>query len=153
MSTGDGAERGGPRFQITEEDVRRPDIVELIRTHLAFAAEVTPEGHVHALDVDGLARSGARFYSARRDGALMGIGAMKLVAGDPLHVEVKSMHTARAARGLGVGQALLDALLAEARASGAQRVRRGAGTQGAFAPARGRDGRSRSTRTTRSASA
>ena len=50
--------------------------------------------------------------------------------------EIKSMHTAEAARGRGVGRAMLAHLLAVARARGFRRVKLETGTTAAFAPAR-----------------
>ena len=90
---------------------------------------------VHALDVDGLVSPDVSFFSARDSGGLLlGIGALRWLGDD--HVEVKSMHTARSSRGQGVARALLDHLLAEARACGRLRVSLETGTQDAFAPAR-----------------
>lgn len=39
---------------IAEDDPRSEDVQALLQRHLAFAHEVTPPGHVHALDIDDL---------------------------------------------------------------------------------------------------
>ena len=119
---------------IAEDDPLRPDVTALLERHLAFAHEVTPEGHVHALDVHRLLDPSVTFFSARRDGALLGVGALREL--DPSHGEVKSMHTAPAARRQGVGRAMVEHLLAVARARGYDRVSLETGTMDAFAPAR-----------------
>ena len=80
-------------------------------------------------------RPGRRKPSARRsDGALLGVGALRDL-GDG-HFEIKSMHTAAAHRGNGVGNAILEHLITTARARGGNRVSLETGTMDAFAPAR-----------------
>jgi putative acetyltransferase len=74
------------------------------------------------------------FFGARRDGVLVGVGALKQL--DPTHGEVKSMHTAAAARGRGTGLAIVRHLLDLAKARGYRRVSLETGTMDAFAPAR-----------------
>jgi putative acetyltransferase len=55
---------------------------------------------------------------------------------DAEHAEIKSMHTAEAARGSGIGRALVDHLLAVARELGYRRVSLETGAGPAFAGAR-----------------
>lgn len=106
----------------------------LVATHLAFSREVTPVGHVHALEIDGLSDLAVTFYSARRDGVLVGIGALKEL--DPSHGELKSMHTVSSVRGQGIGRAMLEHLLAVAAGRNYERVMLETGTMESFAPAR-----------------
>jgi putative acetyltransferase len=117
------------------DDPRADDVRALLEAHLEFARAVTPAEHVHALDVDGLLDPTVTFFSARRDGALVGVGALKAL--DDAHAELKSMHTVEAARNKGVGRAMVECLLAVATARGYQRVSLETGTMDAFAPARG----------------
>jgi putative acetyltransferase len=124
----------GVRFVIAEDDPRRPDVTSLLERHLAFAHEVTPRGHVHALEVQRLLDPPVTFFSARRDGELLGVGALREL--DPAHGEVKSMHTAPGARRQGVGRAIVEHLLGVARARAYERVSLETGTMDAFAPAR-----------------
>jgi len=84
--------------------------------------------------VDGLIDPAVTFYSLRADGELLGIGAIKQL--DLEHGEIKSMHTAQAARGRGVGRAVLGHLLDVARSRGYRRVSLETGTMAEFAPAR-----------------
>jgi len=74
------------------------------------------------------------FFALRRDGELLGVGALKEL--DPTHAEIKSMHTAEAARGTGVGRAMVEHLLATASARGYRRVSLETGSMDAFLPAR-----------------
>ena len=119
---------------IAVDDPRIDDVRTLLDRHLAFAREVTPPDHVHAMEVDDLLGPGVTFFSARRDGALLGVGALKRL--DEAHAELKSMHTSEAARGQGVGRAMVDHLLAVATEGRYQRVSLETGTMDAFAPAR-----------------
>ena len=129
--------RFGPRdpaYTVGTDDPRTPDVIELLTAHLRFAHEVTPPGHVHALDVDALVDPAITFCSARGDGgALLGVGALRRMTA--VHVELKSMHTTAARRGAGTGRAILDHLLAEAAAVGARQVSLETGTGEAFVPA------------------
>ena len=89
---------------------------------------------MHALDVDGLLDPAVTFFSFRRDGELLGVGALKQL--DRHHAELKSMHTTQAARGRGVGRAILGHLIGVARERGCRRVSLETGSMDAFAPAR-----------------
>ncbi|MBV8395719.1 MAG: GNAT family N-acetyltransferase [Actinobacteria bacterium] len=116
------------------EDPRTPDVLALLARHLEFCNTHSPPEDVHALDVEGLLDPAVTFFALRRDGALAGVGALKEL--DARHAEIKSMHTAEAARGTGVGSALVAHLLATARARGYARVSLETGSMDAFAPAR-----------------
>jgi len=119
---------------VAPDDPARDDIVELLGRHLAFAHDHSPPEDVHALDLDGLRSPEVTFYSARRDGALLGVGALKQL--DPEHGELKSMHTLAEARGQGVGRAVLDHVVAEARLRGYRQLSLETGSMDAFVPAR-----------------
>ena len=106
----------------------------LLERHLAFAHEVTPAGHVHALDVERLVDPSVTFFGARHDGVLVGVGALRRL--DDSHAELKSMHTSEAARGQGVGRAMVAHILEFAARSNYERVSLETGTMEAFAPAR-----------------
>jgi putative acetyltransferase len=119
---------------VAVDDPTRDDVRALLEQHLAFAREVTPPEDVHALEVADLLDPTITFFSVRSKGELLGVGALKQLDRD--HAEVKSMHTAPAARGRGVASALLDHLLAVAAARGVRRVSLETGSGEAFAPAR-----------------
>jgi putative acetyltransferase len=119
---------------IAPDDPRAPDVRELLEKHLAFMHEMSPPEHVHALDVDRLVDPAVTFFSARKKGILLGVGALNHL--DATHVEIKSMHTALAARRQGVARAMLDHLLAIAVSAGFERVSLETGTMEGFAAAR-----------------
>jgi putative acetyltransferase len=119
---------------ISIDDPRADDVRELLERHLAFANEHSPPEDVHALDIDGLLDPAVSFFSFRLNAQLLGVGALKRL--DRHHAELKSMHTAEAARRRGIGQAMVDHLIGVARDRGFRRVSLETGTMHAFAPAR-----------------
>lgn len=116
------------------EDPRREDVVALLTRHLAFARSQSPPEDAHALDVDGLAAPDVDFFTLRDDRGLLAVGALRRL--DDEHGEVKSMHTAEAHRGEGLGGRMLAHLLDHARALGLTRVSLETGSMEIFAPAR-----------------
>ncbi len=120
--------------EISVDDPQAEDVRELLARHLQFARSVTPPEGVFALDVSGLLDPAVTFFSYRRGGKLLAVGALKQL--DAGHGELKSMHTAVAARGQGIGQAMVDHLVSVARARGYRRVSLETGSMTAFAPAR-----------------
>jgi putative acetyltransferase len=119
---------------ISADSPLAPDVRELLDRHLAFTTATSPPEHMHAMNADALLDPAVSFFSYRRDGVLLGVGALKRL--DDAHAEVKSMHTAQAARGTGIGRAMLEHLLAVARQHGFRRVSLETGTMAEFAPAR-----------------
>lgn len=120
--------------QIAVDDPRKPDVRALLERHLEFALSQTPPEHGFALDLGGLLDPTVTVFSVWAYGSLLGIGAIKCLGPD--HAEIKSMHTAEAARGRGIGRAMLARLLGVAQARGFRRVSLETGTTAAFAPAR-----------------
>ncbi|MGH7686135.1 MAG: GNAT family N-acetyltransferase [Candidatus Dormibacteria bacterium] len=107
---------------------------ELLDRHRAFAFASSPREHVHALDVAGLVQPGVTFFSARDgEGRVLGIGALKALATDG--GEIKSMHTAEAARRAGVGGAMLAHIVGAACGRGYSRLSLETGTGELFAAA------------------
>lgn len=132
--------RGSHRFLsvneicIAVDDPRAADVRALLEGHLAFADAHSPPEDVHALDVERLADPAISFFSARRNGLLLGVGALKRL--DDEHAELKSMHTVSQFRGQGIGSAMLAHLLLLAHERGYRRVSLETGSMAAFAPAR-----------------
>ena len=122
------------RFEVQPDDPAAPDVHALLDAHLAFARRHSPPEDVHALDDAGRSAVGISYFTIRENGALLGVGALKLV--DATHAEIKSMHTAEPARGRGVAHAMVEHLIATARARGCTRVSLETGTMAAFEPAR-----------------
>ena len=120
-------------MDIREGGLSDPRVIELLRVHLHHARAETGPGSAHALDISGLQASGVRFWGLWEGETLLGVGALKdLGAG---HGEVKSMHTAQAARRRGIGGAMLRHLIDTARASGWTRLSLETGSWAYFEPA------------------
>lgn len=110
------------------------DVIDLLTAHLTFARATSPACHVHALDLDGLRDPSITLFTARGDGELLGVAALREI--EPDHGELKSMHTRAGRRGNGVGRTLFDHVVGVARQRGYGRVSLETGTQDEFAPAR-----------------
>ncbi len=85
----------------------------------SLAALYPPESN-HGLSLEVLRGPDVRFVVARRAGAAIGCGALRLAAG---FAEIKRMYVRPEARGAGVGRRLLDHLERLAAASGCSLVR------------------------------
>ena len=121
-------------MHIVEGGLDDPGVVELLHTHTTRARAETAPGSAHALDLSGLRAPEVTFWSAWEDDAVVGVGALKRLSAD--HGEIKSMYTAEAARGRGVGSSMLRHIMAAARARGMSRVSLETGSWPYFAPAR-----------------
>lgn len=121
-------------MRIVEGGLDHPRVIALVNAHTARARAETGRGSAHALDLSALKAADVAFWSVWDGEELVGVGALKRLGED--HGEVKSMHTAEAARGRGVGTALLRHMIAWARARGMTRLSLETGTWPYFAPAR-----------------
>jgi putative acetyltransferase len=124
------------RYVVAVDDPDRDDVRRLVQVHRGWSLQQTPGQFSFSVEAHAVAESGITLFGARSpSGELLGIGGLKQL--DTRHGEIKTMHTAADARGLGVGRALLEALLAEAGRRGYARVSLETGTGDAFTPARG----------------
>jgi putative acetyltransferase len=122
----------GLRFEL--DRLTRPEIHRLLDEHLADMHATSPPESIHALDLEELRAPAVAFWSVWEGPELRGCGALKDLGGGD--VELKSMRTTRAARGQGVGSAMLRHLLRVAAERGHRRVLLETGSQEFFAPAR-----------------
>ena len=121
---------------IAVDDPESPDVIDLIAEHLAEMHAVSPAESVHALGPGELAGPAITFWSARAaDGTLLGMAAMKDL-GDGT-AEIKSMRTAMAARGIGLGRRLLEHAIEQATESGCEAILLETGSEPHFEAARG----------------
>jgi len=88
-------------------------IKALLTRHLEGMHASSPPGHVFALDWSGLQQPEISFYALWEADELLGIGALKEL--DSRAGEIKSMRTADAHLRRGVGAAILDHIIEEAR--------------------------------------
>jgi len=101
---------------IRVDDLAGPEIAAFLEEHIIDMRSVSPPESKHALDLDGLRKPEITFWTAWRNGRLAGCCALKQL--DEAHGEVKSMRVAKDLRGKGIGSALVDHVIAEARARG-----------------------------------
>lgn len=119
---------------ISIDDPLKPEILALLKGHLADMARHSPVDSVHALDPQALTAEDVTFWAAWRQQSLLGCGALKRL--NRAHAEIKSMCTAPAERGNGVATAILEAIVEQARADAVHRLSLETGSAPVFAPAR-----------------
>ena len=87
-----------------------------------YAQGLYPAESNHLVDLATLVQPHVRFFVARRDGAVVGCGALVLGDGDG-SAELKRMFVDPVARGLKVGRELVGAMEAHARGIGVRVLR------------------------------
>ena len=122
------------RLVIAVDDPRGEDIRALLNRHLSFSRRITPLRFAYVLDGDELCDPSVTFFSARRAGALLAVGALRRLG--ETHAELKSMHTIQEARGQGIGRAMVNHLLTTAADWGCMKVSLETGSMPGFEPAR-----------------
>ncbi|HEU5075441.1 MAG TPA: GNAT family N-acetyltransferase [Polyangiaceae bacterium] len=105
----------------------------LIARHLDGMRANSPPESVHALEIDQLRQPGVTFWSVWLEAEIAGCGALKQL--DARRGELKSMRVADAFLGQGVGRALLNHLIDEAKVRGMESLWLETGSSPAFAPA------------------
>lgn len=120
--------------QIAADSPQVADVRALLSAHLAVMRSQSPPESVFALDAAGLVDPAVTFYTCRRDGRLLAMGALRELSAR--HGEVKSMHTAGSARRMGIGRAMLIHLIAVARDRGYTLLSLETGSMAGFEPAR-----------------
>jgi putative acetyltransferase len=119
---------------LSVEDPATPDVRALLQRHFDLMRSQSPAESCHVMAPDTLTAAGAVLLGVRRDGMLLGVGALARVG--PSEGELKSMHTASEARGQGVARQLLQALILRAQDMGLTRISLETGTAAPFAAAR-----------------
>lgn len=120
-------------MDIRIDDLSSEATRDLLRLHLQGMHASSPPGHVFALDLSGLQAPGVTVWSAWNDDEICGIGALKQF--DASSGEVKSMRTHPRYLRQGVGAALLERIIEEARSRNLRRLSLETGSGPAFEPA------------------
>ena len=121
-------------MDIKVDDLRGPEIGELLEEHLRDMRRRSPPGSIHALDLARLRAPEITFWTAWDRGELVGCGALKALA--PGHAEIKSMRTATAHLRRGVARRMLAHIVDEANRRGCACLSLETGSAPAFEPAR-----------------
>ncbi|MBE1162767.1 GNAT family N-acetyltransferase [Dyella acidiphila] len=121
-------------MRIIPGDLTDPRVIELLRIHVTTARAQTARGSAHALDISALQTPDIHFWTAWDSEQLLAVGALRQLSTE--HGEVKSMHTAQAARRHGAGAAMLRHIIEAARTGGMSRLSLETGAWDYFIPAR-----------------
>lgn len=113
-------------MDIRQDDPNAPHVATLLAFHLSELHAVMSGEFAFALDARGLSEPGVTFWTVWIDDALAGFSALKRLDAD--HAEVKSMRADPAFLGRGVGRAMMDHIVAAARADGYARLSLETGT-------------------------
>ncbi len=124
----------GGGVTIGRERPTGPDLALLMERHTADMHADTPPESIHMMDASELDHPHIAFFVLRDGGEPLAMGAYKRI--DASHAEIKSMHVLVEARGRGLSKAMLDQLVAAARADGFVRLSLETGVQPTFVAAR-----------------
>ncbi|HTW54209.1 MAG TPA: GNAT family N-acetyltransferase [Stellaceae bacterium] len=105
---------------VQEESPDTPEAAELARQFDEYVVALYPPAYRSKVDASVLSSADARLFVARRDGKAL--GCMALVRTGPDRAELKRCFVTEAARGQGVGFALLTAVEAAARDQKMRRI-------------------------------
>lgn len=121
-------------FSIAKESPLGADLALLMQRHTEDMHADTPPESIHMMDAGQLAIPEVAFFVLREAGQPLAMGAFKRI--DAGHAEIKSMHVLAEARGRGLSRAMLEHLLAGAKAAGFKRLSLETGIQPTFVAAR-----------------
>lgn len=122
-----------PGLIVREGGLGSPQVVELLRFHVADMQAGAPPGLSFTLDLAALNAPEVTVWTAWDDDAVAGIAALKLL--DARTAEVKSMRTHPAHLRKGVGALLLAQIIRAAKERGLARLSLETGVGPAFEPA------------------
>lgn len=117
-------------MNIREGSLDDPQVIALLELHAGGMLAHSPRGACHFLDLSGLRSPDIIFLSCWEGGTLLGIGALKAVGEGS--GEIKSMRTADAALGRGVGTTILREIIRRAVARSYRELLLETGTGAAF---------------------
>ena len=115
---------------IRRDDLAHAAVRALLLHHVTEARSTAPPENRHALDLDAFRAPGIALFTAWEGETLLGMAALRQV--EPGHGELKSMRTAPAALRRGTARALLEHVVAVARAAGLTRLSLETGTHPLF---------------------
>lgn len=95
------------------EPPRQPEVLRLMDMSNAYMASLYPAESNHMVDIDTLEKPTVSFFVARNEGQIVGCCAV-VEAGDGTG-EIKRMFVDPQARGLKIGQLMMDAIIARGR--------------------------------------
>ena len=120
-------------IRVAVADARGETAQALLSAHWDYCCASTPPEFRHAMPADAFSAPDLTLWLAWEGDRALGCGALRDLGGAG---EIKAMHTLATARGRGVGQAVLAAIIDAARARGMAWVALETGSDPAFAAAR-----------------
>lgn len=119
-------------MRIIAGDLDDPRVIAMITAHLTRARAETAPGSNHSLAPRALQAPDITFWTVWEDDTLLGCGGLRVLSAT--EGEIKSMYVAEAARGKGVGAAMLRHIIAAAKTRGLARLSLETGSWAYFAP-------------------
>ena len=120
-------------MKITEDKLKNPQVIELLRYHVSDMQDVSPPGTSFALDIDALRTPDITFWSLWDNERVAGCAALKEIT--PHWGEIKSMRANSEFVGKGVGRALLKHIFTVAKNRQYTKLSLETGTRPSFYPA------------------
>ena len=105
-----------PGIDIQRENPRQDEVVGMLGLLDAYLQALYPPESNHILDINALCAADIRFFVARREGAAVGCGALRIDSAG--YGEIKRMFVRPDARGDGLGFAILARIERQAVAEG-----------------------------------
>ncbi len=92
-------------LKIVQDDLDGPEVAALLQEHVQDMHDISPQDSIHTLSIDALRSPDITMWTAWLRKEILGCGALKELSEDV--GEIKSMRTADAHRGKGVGVGIL----------------------------------------------
>jgi putative acetyltransferase len=124
---------GGEVFEIREDDLSGEQTRSLLAFHLAGMHAASPPGNVFALDLSGLQVPEVTVWTARHEGQVASVGAIKMLVDGT--AEIKSMRTHPDFVRRGAAAAILETIIMTAMTRGVRCLSLETGSGSAFEPA------------------
>lgn len=121
-------------ISIAAADLADPRFAAFVQDHLADIGPTAPPESQHALDASALGDPRVRVWWAIDGDEVVGTVALSPI--DGRHEELKSMRTEPTRRRSGIGAALVQFVIEDARTRGISRISLETGSMDFFAPAR-----------------
>lgn len=121
-------------LEIKLDSPENPEVARLLDLHLELMRSVTPPESVYALDHKELSVKSVSLWSVWQDSELCGCCALKEHSSQL--AEIKSMHSRQDFRRKGIGQAMLEHLIATSKTRGYKELKLETGKEEAFIAAR-----------------
>ena len=120
-------------MKIIQDDLDGPEVAALLQEHVQDMHDISPQDSIHTLSIGALRSPDITVWTAWRSDEILGCGALKELSKDA--GEIKSMRTANAHRGKGVGARILRHIIDIAAARGYDQIYLETGSVPAFRPA------------------